>query len=112
MSICWYCYWGWPKPIAEIYRRHIAEAGESAMHFGPAHIVWEDENFGRGNVQWCIDHFDEHRGDHGEKELAAVMASLKDLLALGDDILEAAPKDYDGQHPEMFPPTMETEKCP
>lgn len=19
MGICWYCYWGWPKPVADIF---------------------------------------------------------------------------------------------
>ena len=74
------------------------------MHYGPAHIVWDDENFERHNVQWCLDHFDEYKGDHGETELAAVRQSLLDLLALPDREREACPADYDEEHPEKYPP--------
>lgn len=105
---CWHCYWGWPKPIADIYDRYVAIAGESAMHYGPAHIVWEDENFARAHVQWCLDHFDdEPRGDHDAQDLAAVRASLEALLALDDAILESEPAEYDGREPAKFPPTTE-----
>lgn len=105
--ICWYCHWGWSKSVAEIYDRYIDVAGESAMHYGPAHVVWDDENFEREHVQWCLDHFDEYRGDHEEAELAAVRQSLMDLLALADDVLAPEPEDYDGEHPEQFPPKVE-----
>ena len=103
---CWYCFWGWSKPVREIYERHVAVAGESPMHFGPAHIVWEDENFGRENVQWCLDACDERQGDFTPEELAAVRASLEELLLLPDDVRDPEPDDYDGGHPERFPPTI------
>lgn len=103
MGICWYCHWGWPKPIADIYDRYIGIAGESAMHYGPAHIVWDDENW--DSAQWCLDHFEEHSdGDHTPKELAAVYASLKELVALPQDVIEAIPEGYDDEHPENYPP--------
>jgi hypothetical protein len=89
MPVCPFCKFGWPKQIAEIYQRHIETAGDSAMHFGPAHVVWEDENFERESVQWCLDHFDEYaREDHIPEEHAAVRQSLIELLALPDDILD------------------------
>lgn len=103
MSVCWFCHYGWPKPIADIYDRHIKVAGESAMHYGPAHIVWDDENFERKHVQWSLDHFDEHRGDHTDEELSAVRASLVELLALPDSVLDPVP-DFDGDDVERFPP--------
>src|SRR3990170_4665508 len=39
MGICWYCYWGWPKPVAEIYQSALRElAGdESPLHYGMGH---------------------------------------------------------------------------
>ena len=68
MGICWYCYWGWPKQIAEIYKKALKELdGYSApLHFGPAHIVWDDENFDSG--EWCLEHFDDYKGDYSEEE--------------------------------------------
>lgn len=109
MGICWYCHWGWSKPVKEIHDRYQAIAGEEAMHYGPAHIVWDDENFDREHVQWCLDHFDEHRSDHGDTEMQAVRESLVALLALPDHILNPEPADYDDEHPELFPPTVEME---
>lgn len=109
MGICWYCHWGWSKPVAEIYDKHIAVAGESAMHYGAAHIVWEDENFERHHVQWCLDHFEEYKHDDATtEENEAVRHSLMELLALPDDILDPCPDDYDNEHPAAYPPTCET----
>lgn len=111
MGICWYCHWGWSKPVAEIYKRALAEAGEEAMHYGPAHIVWDDENFERDHVQWCLDHFDEHRFDHSPDDLVAVRRSLQELLALPDEVLSPEPAEYDNEHPEQYPPKIETVQC-
>ena len=66
-SICWWCHWGWPKAVAEIYRRAQKDidalldgwpkaendwtypgwpsCGETALEFGPGHVVWSDENW-------------------------------------------------------------------
>lgn len=108
--ICWYCYWGWSKPVREIYDKYEAIAGESAMEYGPAHIVWSDENFDRSSVQWCLDHFDEYRGDHTDEALSAVRKSLEELLLLSDEVLGPEPADYDGEHPEKYPPLVEMAK--
>lgn len=106
--ICWYCYWGWPKQIAEIYNKYLDIAGESAMHYGSAHIVWEDENFERHQIQWCLDNFCKNDEKyHSLEELETVKQSLLELLKLSDEVLESEPEDYDGEHPENFPPTME-----
>ena len=104
MGECWYCYWGWPSQVAEIYDRWLDVAGERAMQYGPAHIVWSEENFEREHVQWCLDHFQEYTGYHAEEELAAVRRSLEELLALPDDVLSPEPDAYDGEDPEAFHP--------
>lgn len=110
--ICWYCHWGWPKPISDIYRRYVAIAGESAMDYGPAHVVWADENW--DCAQSCLDGFDDdvarwNGGRHSAGELEAVRASLRELVALPVEILNAEPEDYDGEHPERFPPPRDME---
>lgn len=109
--ICWYCYWGWSKQVKEIYNKYLDVAGEDAMHYGAAHIIWDDENFEREHVQWCLDNFDKYkREDSSEIENEAVKQSLIDLLKLPDEILNPEPKDYGGEHPELFPPTIEMSK--
>lgn len=88
MGFCPFCYYGWPKPIVDIYRKYAPIAGESAMHYGAAHIVWDDENFGREPIQWCLDNFEKYkRDDCTDAENEAVRESLKELLLLSDDIL-------------------------
>lgn len=66
------------------------------MHYGAAHIVWDDENFARHHVQWCLDHFDEYkREDCTDTENVAVRDSLIALLALPDHVLDPFPDDDD-----------------
>ena len=130
--ICW-CYWGWPKAIRDIYDR-AKEAidafvpcqendwtdgigGESALQYGPAHVVWADENFCRRTVQGCLEDALAGRHWHTDPEETAmeksvVIRSLEELLALPDSILDAVPSGYDGVNPESFPPVVEMEKAP
>ena len=107
--MCWYCYWGWSSAVAAIYRRYLTRVGFDPLHFGPAHSVWEDENFGRASVQWCLDHFDEHVGDLTIKEQEAVRQSLKDLLALPDALLDP---EYGDGDPADSPPFVPVERPP
>lgn len=113
--MCWYCYWGWSKPVKEIYNKYAEIAGESAMHYGPAHIVWEDENFEREHVQSCLDHTEwwaDAMTDYSIEELLAVKQSLLALLMLPDEILAPAPSAYydSNEDPSKFPPTVEMVK--
>ncbi len=103
MGICWWCHWGWPKPIRDIYDKALQqlEGNESPLHYGPAHIVWEDENW--DSAQWCLDHFDEFRGDHSEEDLAIVRWSLEELLKV-DKKFTLKPDDYDDENPQNYPP--------
>lgn len=103
--ICWYCYWGWPKPVAEIYREALNRLGgnESPLDYGPSHIVWADENF--DSVEWCLEHFDECRRDYTDEELAVVRWSLEEMAKIPLEIRNPWPEDYDGEHPENFPRT-------
>jgi len=106
--ICWYCYWGWSKPVVDIYNKYIHIAGEPAMHYGAAHVIWDDENFGRHHIQWCLDNYEKYkREDSNREENEAVKQSLVELLALTDDMLDPEPDNYDGKHPENFPPKIE-----
>lgn len=102
--ICWNCYWGWPKPVADIYLRALEKLGgfEDPLHFGPAHVVWEDENF--DSARWCLDNFSKYTGDYSTDELAIVRESLEELVKLPRELLDVEPDDYDGVHPEKFPP--------
>jgi hypothetical protein len=107
MAICWFCHWGWPKPVAEIYRRALKDLGGvwEPLHFGPSHIVWEDENF--DCAQSCLDRFKEHDSSFTDAQLAIVRRSLEELAALPQSEWDVEPADYDGQHPENYPPLVE-----
>ena len=111
MGICWYCHWGWAKPVAEIYLAALEklDGWEGPLHYGPAHIVWDDENF--DSAERCLESFDEYRGDYTDEELEVVRWSLEELakLPLGDRCIE--PDSYDGEHPELYPPRVEVMKC-
>ena len=104
MGICWYCYWGWAKPVAEIYKQAVEKLGgnEHALHYGPAHIVWEDENW--DSVDWCLEHFNEYKGDNSEEDLEVVRWSLEELAKIPLEKREIEPDDYDGMNPQNYPP--------
>ena len=102
--ICWYCHWGWPRQIADIYNKALQDldGDDSPLHFGPAHIVWEDENFEM--AQSCLDEFEKYRGDYTDEQLEIVKRSLRELLKLPVNITDCWPDEYDGEHPENYPP--------
>lgn len=95
-GLCWYCHWGWPKPVADIYQEFKEIVGEDALHWGPAHVVWEDENFDDHSIDFCI-------GACGENH-AAVRESLVRLRAVPEQDRCVVPIEYDGEAPERFPP--------
>jgi hypothetical protein len=110
--ICWYCHWGWPRPVYDIYRRALANLdaipgwdGEYALTSGPAHVVWADENW--DSAEWCLAECDK-TGAHWDHFPPAVLEiirqSLRELRALPEDQREVEPEDYDGEHPERYPP--------
>ena len=107
--ICWYCHWGWPAQVIAIYDRGMDSVGESAMHYGPAHIVWEDENFEQDHVESCLQHIEDKSwtNDLTPAEIAGVKQSLEELLALPKHIREAQPEEYDWEHPEKYPPALD-----
>ena len=107
MGLCWYCYWGWPKAVADIYDRALSDLdGDMCpLDFGPGHIVWSDENF--GSAEWYLEHFEEYKGDYSEEDLAIVKRSLEELAKLPLNVRCIEPDDYadsDEEHPELFPP--------
>ena len=110
--LCWYCYWGWSVPVMAIYHKYLDLAGHSALHSGPAHCIWEDENFDRDCVQHSLDIWDSAEQSEWAtaEEHAFARQSLEALLALDDAVLAPEPIDYDGEHPEQYPPTVPVTK--
>ena len=106
MSICWYCYWGWAKPVYDIYQQAVEKLGgdNSPLVFGPSHIVWEDENWDQ--VDWCLDHFNEFKNDFSEEDLTVVRWSLEELAKLPLSQRDIEPEDYDGENPDQYPPAL------
>ena len=109
--MCWYCRWGVPVAVADIYyiaEKKLGETFPMAMHYGPAHIVWDDNNLSDENIKWCIEHFDEYKHGYPESELEVVMWSLKELLKIPEKERDIAPEDDEGCHLMDIPPTVET----
>jgi hypothetical protein len=86
----------------EIYKEGIKKAGWSAMHFGPAHVVWEDENF--EHAESCLRDFDKYAKNLTKEEQAGVRWSLEELSKVSLESRCPEPKEYDGEHPELYPP--------
>ena len=110
MAICWYCHWGWSKPVADIYLEAVKrlDGDESPLLFGPAHVVWEDENF--DSAECCLETFGKYIGDWADGELEVVRWSLNELAKLPMELRCPEPDDYDNEHPELFPPSVEVVK--
>jgi hypothetical protein len=94
----------------EIYQRGVEACGEDgdiSMGFGPGHVVWEDENFDDHSIKACINegltHPDQYESETSE-QIAVIVQSLRDLLEVPEEIRCCIPDDYDGDHPENFPP--------
>ncbi len=114
---CWYCHWGWAKPVADIYDEAVRQLGgdDSVLHWSAGHVVWEDENF--DSADWCLKHFDEYTtGEHGgydEKSLKTLRWSLEELDKLPYEVRCISPEDrdenfdYGDKGVEDFPPDVE-----
>lgn len=99
---CWFCHWGWPRPIFDIYKRAEDICGYDAMCYGPAHIVWADENF--THVEWCLEQCDSPLyADWDPRDLEAVRQSLRELAALPDE-LKSPPTGSANNDPRDYPP--------
>ena len=113
MGVCWYCYWGWPKQVRDIYDKYLEMVGESAMHYGPAHIVWEDENFEDENIDFCLVECEKEITNpiepvnHTRLDTTWIRESLRELKAIPVEIRCCEPADYQGYNPEKFPPPPE-----
>jgi hypothetical protein len=107
MGICWHCHWGWPKAVADIYDRACKDLGDEdghALHYGPGHVVWDDENW--HSAEWCLEHFDEYAKDLSESEKVIVRRSLQELSEIPLEERDLEPEDYDDEHPEHYPPPL------
>jgi len=102
--ICWYCYWGWSEQVAAVYTKALAalDGYESPLEFGPAHVVWSDENF--DCAERMLEEFDSCKSELCSSDLAIVRQSLVELAAIPMDVRCPEPEDYDGEHPELYPP--------
>lgn len=107
MSYCWYCYWGWGKPVVDIYAEAVRRLNgdRDPLHFGPSHVVWEDENFDCAQI--CLDSMNKSPDtDYTEEQLAVVRWSLEELQKLPENVREPEPQAYadaDDSPNENFP---------
>lgn len=103
--MCYYCHWGWPEKVAVIYLEALKELGgnETALNYGPAHIVWEDCNF--DSAAWCLEHFDEYCSNVEEWEKPIVWRALEKMASLPFEEWDVIPRDCDFDRMENYPPT-------
>ena len=80
--MCWYCHWGWPKAVALIYKEALRrlEGDNSPLDYGPAHVVWADENF--DCAESCLGDFDKYADRLSEDEQEVVRWSLEQLAKI------------------------------
>lgn len=104
MGICWYCHWGWPKKVMDIYQDALKklDGDESPLHYGPSHIVWADENF--DSAEWCLEHFEDNESRFSEEDLKIVRESLGKLAKMPLKERCVEPEDYDDENPSLYPP--------
>ena len=103
--MCYYCHWGWPEKVAKIYQEALEELGgnETALNYGPGHIVWEDCNF--ESARWCLKHFDEYLTNVEAWEMPIVRRSLERMAALPEEEWDIIPADCDFDRVGDYPPT-------
>jgi len=75
-------YREWSELVTEIYEAALEklDGNENPLHFGPAHIVWEDGNL--DSAEWCLEHFDEYLGMYTDEEYKVVKWSLEELAKI------------------------------
>ncbi len=105
--ICWTCHWGWPVEVQAVFDKYLArlDGDELALEYGRGHIVWGDHNFGDSSIEWCLAQ-PAHQFKPDDDPI--VIESLRELLTIPEAIRTYEPPGYDGQHPERYPPTIET----
>lgn len=107
MSGCWYCYWGWPKQVYDIGKKHEDRLADSELAYGPGHVVWSDENFDTAIIEACIRDAEEYRGDLSDAEFSIHVESLRELLTVPEEIRCCEPEAYDGEgDTSLVPPPV------
>lgn len=110
MGVCWYCYWGWAEPVAKVYSEAVAklDGWDEGLTYGPAHVVWADENFGDDSIKFCLERCDDPESleRRSPAQIAIARESLLKLLEIPEDVRCCEPEEYDDEHPENFPPTV------
>lgn len=112
--ICWDCHWGWPKVVFDIYLKALKALNgqDSPLDYGPGHVVWADENFELAEV--CLEGFEQPKylatyDNYTKEELEIARQALVELSKLPLGVRCVEPEDYDGYHPEKYPPSSEIE---
>jgi len=80
----------WPEPIKRIYIEALVKLGGERvlLHHGPAHVVWDDDNF--EIAEECLERFDESAAglEYSKEALEVVRWSLEKLVEIPMEIRE------------------------
>jgi hypothetical protein len=106
--MCWYCYWGWPKPVADIYNKYLKklDSDSDALEFGQSHTVWSDENFDDNCVKSCINECDRPSFDYERdtETTRIVRESLVELLAVPESVRCPPESGHHNEDAAKYPP--------
>ena len=105
--MCWYCHWGLPEPVANIYSQALNGLGgddERPLLYGPAHIVWHDYNLDTDSIDWCLANFEKYSSRFNASDMLVVKRSLEQLLEIPENERHLAPNDLDGDYASVPPP--------
>lgn len=90
----------WGVKTKAVYRVSLEAVGGDAdvLDYGPAHVVWADDNFEDESIQFCLGECETRRQEwldkFGEAKLDAVRTSLELLLKIPEDERGDDPQDY------------------
>lgn len=96
--------------VTKIYNQALGmcDGMWKALHFGPSHIVWEDENFWDHSIEFCINEMNTETYDNfSDEQLNAVRWSLEQMALMPESERCVEPDDYNGENPDDYPPTCE-----
>lgn len=72
----------WSAQVGQIYADALEKLGgnETPLHYGPAHVVWDDGNL--DSAEWCLENFEEYEGNISKTDAAIVRQSLERLARI------------------------------
>lgn len=104
--MCWYCIYGLPKPVADIWQEALNKLPfDEPLLYGPAHVVWSDNNFEDESIKFCLKECD-RKGywNYEPAAIAIVRESLEKLLLIPEEVRVPPGAQAENDDGEPMPP--------